>query len=183
MLRHNRFGLLLRIDLWQSFKLCQSFLLLNKLIKMTTGTLPSPVLKIAVIESERQQVLRMLQAQKLPVTDINEDTILYQLLDTERLIGTAGLDIFDDCALLRSVSVIAGVQGKGYGRSLNDQVERFAKESGINCIYLITTTAKDFFERQGYCVIKREDAPAAIKDTEQFAGLCPSSAVVMKKRI
>ncbi|HMK03554.1 MAG TPA: arsenic resistance N-acetyltransferase ArsN2 [Ferruginibacter sp.] len=150
---------------------------------MAREILQSPVLRIAVTEKERQQVLSMLTAQKLPVTDIGEDTLLYQLLDGEKLIGTAGLDIFEDCALLRSVSVMAGVQGKGYGRLLNDQAEKFAKESGINCIYLVTTTAKDFFERQGYCVIKREDAPAAIKDTEQFSGLCPSSAIVMKKRL
>jgi N-acetylglutamate synthase-like GNAT family acetyltransferase len=150
---------------------------------MTTGTQGSPVLRIAVSEPERQQVLRMLQAQKLPVTDINEDTVLYQLFDGEKLVGTAGLDIFDDCALLRSVSVMAGVQGKGYGRSLNQQVETFARESGINCMYLITTTAKEFFERQGYCVIKREEAPDQVKNTEQFSGLCPSSAIIMKKRI
>ena len=146
-------------------------------------SISSPVLKIAVEENERQDVLRMLQAQKLPVTDITEDTLLYGLQENDRLIGTAGLDIFEDCALLRSVSVIAGLQGKGYGKTLNQQVERFAKEAGINCMYLVTTTAKDFFERQGYCVIGREDAPAAIKQTEQFSGLCPSSAVVMKKRI
>jgi len=143
----------------------------------------SPVLKIAVDENERQQVMSLLQAQKLPVSDINEDSLLYLFLDGETAIGTAGLDIFDDCALLRSVSVIAGVQGKGYGRKLNEQIEKFAKDSGINCVYLITTTAKDFFERQGYCVIKREEAPEAIKQTEQFTGLCPSSAIVMKKSL
>jgi amino-acid N-acetyltransferase len=143
----------------------------------------SLVLKIAISQNEREQVLKMLKAQKLPTTDITEDTLLYGLQDGEKLIGTAGLDIFDDCALLRSVSVIAGVQGKGYGRSLNEQLERFAKESGINCIYLVTTTAKDFFERQGYCVIDRQTAPGAIKQTEQFSGLCPSTAIVMKKRI
>jgi len=143
----------------------------------------SPVLKIAVDENERQQVLRFLQDQKLPVSDITEDTLLYQLRDGDRLIGTAGLDISDDCALLRSVSVIAGAQGKGNGRSLNDQIESFAKNSGINCMYLITTTAKDFFEHQGYCVIKREEAPDVIKQTEQFTGLCPSSAIVMKKHL
>jgi len=143
----------------------------------------SPVLKIAVSENEKRQVIRLLQAQKLPVSDITEDTLLYQLQLGERLIGTAGLEIFDDCALLRSVSVIAGVQGKGNGRSVNDQIEKFAKDSGINCMYLITTTAKDFFERQGYCVIEREEAPSAIKQTKQFSDLCPSTAVVMKKRL
>jgi amino-acid N-acetyltransferase len=50
-------------------------------------------------------------------------------------------------------------------------------------LYLITTTAKDFFNRQGYCIIQREKSPEAIKETAEFSSLCPSTAVVMKKQI
>jgi amino-acid N-acetyltransferase len=165
------------------FKTGPKFFVLDKLRDMKNTILRSPVLKIATTENERQQVIQLLQDQKLPVTDINEDSLLYMLFDEDSPVGTAGLEVFDDCALLRSVTVIAGAQGKGYGRSANMQIENFAKESGINCIYLITTTAKVFFERQGYCVIERETAPVVIRQTEQFSGLCPSTAVVMKKRI
>ncbi|HNU87819.1 MAG TPA: arsenic resistance N-acetyltransferase ArsN2 [Ferruginibacter sp.] len=140
-------------------------------------------LKIALTEKERQEVFSLLTQQNLPITDIKEDTLLYFLLDADKVMGTAGLDIFDDCALLRSVSVVADARGKGYGKIMNEQIEKFAKESGISCMYLITHTAKDFFDRQGYCVIDRATAPDAIKQTEQFTGLCPSSAVVMKKTI
>lgn len=150
---------------------------------MITRLSASPVLKIALSEKERDETIALLQMQKLPVTDIKEDTLLYLLMDGDKVTGTAGLDIFDDCALLRSVSVVAGVRGKGYGKMLNEQIEAFAKESGINCMYLITNTATDFFKRQGYCIIERATAPDAIKQTGQFTGLCPSSAVVMKKRI
>ncbi len=148
-----------------------------------TNTIPSPFLKIAVDPTERQQVIDLLKQQHLPVEDIDEDKILYVLLDGERIIGTAGLEIFEDCALLRSVSIIKEEQGKGFGRIMNDQVEIYAKESGINCLYLLTTTAKDFFDKQGYCIIKREDSPEALKQTAEFSSLCPSTAVVMKKRI
>lgn len=140
-------------------------------------------LKIALSEKERQEVFHLLTQQKLPVTDIKEDTLLYLLLDGDKITGTVGLDIFDDCALLRSVSVVEDARGKGYGKVLNAQIEKFAKESGISCMYLITHTAKDFFDRQGYCVIDRATAPDPIKQTDQFTGLCPSSAVVMKKNI
>lgn len=150
---------------------------------MTREIIQSPTLKIAVTEKERQRVISLLEQQKLPVTDIKEDTLLYLLLDGENAMGTVGLDIFNDCALLRSVNIVKDARGKGYGKILNEQIEQFAKESGINCMYLITHTAKDFFDHQGYCVIDRATAPEAIKQTEQFTGLCPSSAVVMKKRI
>ena len=132
----------------------------------------STALKRAVTQTERQEVMDLLQQQKLPVSDINEDTLLYILLDGEKPVGTAGLDIFDDCALLRSISVTGEVRGKGYGRTLIEQIERFAKDSGISSMYLITHTAKVFFERQGYLVIDRTTAPDAIKQTDQFTGLC-----------
>ena len=140
-------------------------------------------LKIAVTEKERQEAIALLQQHKLPVTDIDEDKLLYLLLDGERVIGTAGLEIFEDCALLRSVSLAKEEQGKGYGIFLNTAIENYVAESGISCLYLLTTTAKDFFDKQGYCAISREDAPPCVQQTAEFMGLCPSSAVVMKKKI
>ncbi|MES2847515.1 MAG: arsenic resistance N-acetyltransferase ArsN2 [Bacteroidota bacterium] len=150
---------------------------------MATEILNKPVLKIALGNAERQSAIAMLVQHNLPTTDIDDDKLLYILLDGENPIGTAGLEIFDDCALLRSVSVVKEEQGKGYGKIINDEIEKFAKESGINCMYLLTTTAKDFFDKQGYCSIKREETPEAIKQTAEFTSLCPSSAVVMKKRL
>ena len=150
---------------------------------MTTEVLNSPALKIAVSETERQEAINLLQQPGLPVSDIDDDKLLYLLMDGEKIIGTAGLEIFEDCALLRSVSVIKEEQGKGYGKVIIEEIEKYVKESGINCLYLLTTTAKDFFDKQGYCVIKREESPEALKQTAAFTSLCPASAMVMKKRI
>jgi len=150
---------------------------------MATEILTSPALKIAVSETERQEAINLLQQHGLPVSDIDDDKLLYLLVDGDKIIGTAGLEIFEDCALLRSVSVIKEAQGKGYGKVINEQIEKYTKESGINCLYLLTTTAKDFFDKQGYCVIKREESPETVKQTAEFTSLCPASAVVMKKRI
>src|SRR5258708_7752807 len=111
---------------------------------MKTETSPSLELKIAVNEKERQEVLALLKEQGLPVSDITNGTLLYLLIEGEKLTGTAGLDIFDDCALLRSVSLVKEARGKGYGRFLNEQIGHFAKLKGVSWIYLITNTAKDF---------------------------------------
>ena len=150
---------------------------------MTIEILRPPVLKIAAHEKERQDAITFLKQQQLPVSDIHDNTLLYVFMDAEKMIGSAGLEIFDDCALLRSVGLVQDARGKGYGKILHEQVEHFAKEKGINCLYLITTTAEKFFDRQGYCIIDRTMAPDAIKQTDQFTGLCPSSAMVMKKHI
>ncbi len=141
------------------------------------------ILKIAVTDADRQTAIQLLQQQQLPVSDLDEDKLLYLLLDGDTPIGTAGLEIFEDCALLRSVSVLTDMQGRGYGKFINNAIEAYAKESGINCMYLLTTTAKDFFDKQGYCVISREQAPTTIQQTAEFASLCPATAVLMKKRL
>lgn len=150
---------------------------------MQTETLNTLNLQVAANAAQRQLAIALLQQHKLPVTDIDDDKILYLLQDGDTVIGTVGLEIFEDCALLRSVSVVKEQQGKGYGKFMNDAIEKYVKDAGINCLYLLTTTAKDFFEKQGYCVISSEDAPVSIKQTSEFTSLCPSSAVVMKKRI
>lgn len=150
---------------------------------MATEILNKPVLKIALTDAERDTVISMLQIHNLPTVDIDDDKLLYILVNGEKIIGTAGLEVFDDCALLRSVSVAKDEQGKGYGKIINDEIERFVKESGISCMYLLTTTAKDFFDKQGYCAINREEVPEAVKQTAEFTSLCPSSAVVMKKKL
>jgi amino-acid N-acetyltransferase len=150
---------------------------------MDTVISNSLTLTIAVTDEERQQAIQLLQQHKLPVADLDEEKLLYLLKDGEKAIGTAGLEIFEDCALLRSVSVVKEEQGKGYGKFLNEAIENYAKESGITCMYLLTTTARNFFDKQGYCKINREETPELIKQTAEFTSLCPSSAVVMKKRI
>jgi amino-acid N-acetyltransferase len=81
------------------------------------------------------------------------------------------------------VSVRKDLRGKGLGQFINRELEKITKQRGIDCIYLLTTTAKDFFGKEGYEVITREDVPESIKNTSEFSEVCPSSATVMKKNL
>lgn len=148
---------------------------------MSSEISASAVLRIARNKEEREEVMTLLKEQKLPVSDITENTLLYVLRDGETVIGTAGLDIFNGCTLLRSIGILKDFRGKGYGELLNSKIEQAAKEKGINCLYLVTDSAGDFFSKQGYFAIDRNTAPEGIKQTDQFSSLCPSSALVMKK--
>lgn len=150
---------------------------------MNTELLNTLTLQVAISAAQREQVKTMLVASKLPVADIDDDKILYFLQDGNDMVGTAGLEIFGDCGLLRTFSVVKDAQGKGYGSFISYEIEKYAAESGIGCLYLLTTTAKDFFDKQGYCVIERSEAPEGVKQSQEFTSLCPSSAVVMKKKI
>ena len=134
-------------------------------------------------KEEVQQVIELLQQQNLPVSDIDESKLLFFVKDGDKVIGTAGFEVFDNCALVRSVSVIKEAHGKGYGKLINNKLENFAKEKNITSLYLLTTTAKDFFEKQGYTIVNREEVPESIQRTTEFSSICPSSAIVMKKEL
>jgi amino-acid N-acetyltransferase len=93
----------------------------------------------------------------------------------------AGLERFGPVGLLRSLAVSTGARGRGLGRALVSAIEDEARSSGIADLYLLTTTADEFFSRLGYVRIARDETPVAIASTAQFSALCPSSAVVMRK--
>ena len=69
------------------------------------------------------------------------------------------------------------------GTRLIKKLESIAREQGIDALYLLTTTAGDFFLKRGYGVVDRTVVPAGIQATEEFVSICPSNAVPMMKRI
>lgn len=99
------------------------------------------------------------------------------------LIGAAGLEIFGDVALLRSLVVAATHRGAGVGGSLCTRIEQQAHDQGVRTLYLLTLTAETFFTSRGFTLIKREATPAAVRQTSEFLFLCPRNAICMKKEI
>jgi amino-acid N-acetyltransferase len=85
--------------------------------------------------------------------------------------------------LLRSLAVAPSERGRGQGTALVAAAESLAVESGWRQLYLLTTGAAAFFGRLGFEVISREQAPAELRATRQFAQLCPATALVMCKRL
>ena len=95
--------------------------------------------------------------------------------------GVVGLEIYGSSALLRSLVVDESNRGRGCGKSLVVEAERYALKRGVRNIYLLTTTAEKFFEGLGYKGIEREEAPEPIRATSEFSILCPSSSAFMVK--
>lgn len=130
------------------------------------------------------KALVMLSREGLPIDDLSQETLLYGLYeDGEHLVGTAGLEVFGPVALLRSISVVTSKRRKGYGKYLMKGIEAVAKTRGVLKLYLLTTTASDFFKRNNYTTIERDEAPLAIRNTFEFSSLCPSTAVLMRKEL
>ena len=128
-------------------------------------------------------VIDLLQDNNLPVTDPGPDKHLFALIQNNTILGTGGLEFFEDCALLRSVSVKKNWRGKGLGQIISKELEKISRQKGIDCLYLLTDSAKDFFAKEGYREIEREDVPISIKNTSEFSSVCPASAIVMRKML
>lgn len=149
-----------------------------------TNTIPNQTLLLREASaSERQEIAALLIANKLPVNDLAEGIKLYALLYEGKLAGSAGLELYDNNALLRSVSVADSGKGRGWGKFISHEIEKLAQQQGIKVLYLVTTTAESFFRKLGYTNVVRAEVPEAVLVSGQFNGICPASAAIMAKQL
>jgi arsenite methyltransferase len=99
------------------------------------------------------------------------------------VVGVAGVEVYGAQGLLRSVAVAAHHQGEGVGQRLLAERLGWASAGGLHSVYLLTTTAAEWFHRLGFVAVTREDVPAAVRRSAEFAGICPSTATVMERRL
>lgn len=131
--------------------------------------------------SDFQKVATFLAAAKLPTSDLPDGLPhFFVALAGGELVATAGVEIFGKIGLLRSVAVAPAQRGSGLGAAIVRAAIENARAQGVADIWLITDSAAGYFEKHGFRAVERSAAPPAIAGTAQFAGLCPSSAVVMK---
>lgn len=133
---------------------------------------------------DRDYVERCLRQTDLPARDLRTTLaeFYYATADGER-VGVGGIEEYGPVGLLRSVVVEPSKRGHGYGNALCGALETTARTDGIETLYLLTTTAAEFFAARGYATIDRANAPDAIRETTQFRDLCPSSATCMRKSL
>jgi amino-acid N-acetyltransferase len=115
--------------------------------------------------------------------DIKKFEDFLYLEDVDNPLGVVGLEKFGSVALLRSLAVSKESRGKGYGKALVSAMENFAKDQNIKELYLLTETAEPFFKRLKYCSIPRDLAPESIRNSSEYSGVCPQSAVLMTKQL
>lgn len=126
---------------------------------------------------------RLLEAAGLPVADLAAQDLdnFFACGPQDAPTGVIGLEIHGADALLRSLAVAAGARRQGCGKALVAEAERHARSRGVRRLYLLTTAAEGFFKGLGYATIPRDDAPASIRGTAEFSGLCPASSALMMK--
>lgn len=136
--------------------------------------------KIAIERADDPALRAALAEAGLPVTDLNAPgRIFFRMDEAGAPAAYGGLEIHGAQGLLRSLVVIPALRGRGHGRELVHALIAEARARGLTQLWLLTLTAPDFFERLGFQRTDRASAPAAIAASEEFANLCPATAVCM----
>jgi protein-tyrosine-phosphatase/N-acetylglutamate synthase-like GNAT family acetyltransferase len=138
---------------------------------------------VAATAADAPALEALLNSAGLPTQDLRADPLAHFLLYRrgESLLGAVGIDTAGEVGLLRSLVVAEAVRGGGIAGRLVNAAEQLAVSKGIRRLYLLTTTASDFFARRGYLRTLRSEAPAAIAAMPQFASLCPTTSDFMSK--
>lgn len=134
----------------------------------------------------RRYVERLLERNGLATADLDSPAVrLYVAHDGDRPVGCGGLQLLGEAGidLLRSVAVERSACGQGVGAAVCDALETEAAAAGAERLYLLTTSAAEFFADRGYEPVDRADVPTPVRETTQFAELCPDSATAMAKRL
>lgn len=140
------------------------------------------------IEKARKEhtiaIKQLLRESHLPTEDLTDELphFLIATLDG-RLVGCVGLEITSNQALLRSFAVEERFRNQQTGQKLYEAVIQLAEELSVASIYLITTTAEKYFEKQGFYKISRQQVPDAIRQTQQFSMICASTGIMMQKEL
>lgn len=152
---------------------------------MTPAVTPLTVAPLAVTplaDGERPSLVALLAAEGLPTDDLTAPgRRFWRVADEDGLLGYGGLEAGGADGLLRSVVVPPDRRGLGAGRAVVAAISEEARRLGVERLWLLTTGAAGFFEKLGFRRADRASAPPDIAASAQFAGLCPGSAVCMRR--
>lgn len=136
-----------------------------------------------VIDSDKEldSLKAFLRSNNLPAEDVslNNGLFLAYYNTQEVLVGSGGLEFYNNLALLRSLAVSPELRGQQVGKEIVSQLLEAAKQRGISEVYLLTQTASFFFQKMGFKPVARENVPDAIQKSSEFATVCPASADVL----
>ena len=130
--------------------------------------------------ADLDRIVSLLSEADLPTVGVAEILDSFLVIRDRGIVVAAGVvERHGDDGLLRSVVVEPGSQGLGLGKQIASAL--IASEN--RDLYLLTETAESFFSRLGFQLIPRNEAPPALRASEEFRCLCPESASFMRRSV
>src|SRR3981189_3262465 len=111
---------------------------------------------------EREGLKASLARVGLPVDDVDDPDLLFWRFENDDVpAGFAGIEIFGQDALLRSLVTLPPVRRRGIGSAMVAKMEIEARARGARAIYLLTGDAVPFFAPCAYgLACSRHSIPA-----------------------
>lgn len=149
------------------------------------GRAPGGTPEIGLLRPEETpELLALLERCGLPEAGVRDHLGAALVAREEgRIVGSAVLELSRDGALLRSVGVDPAFRGTGLGTRLTERALSLAGEKGARRVFLLTETAGNFFPRFGFRRIDRAQVPGSVRESREFQGACPETALVMERSI
>lgn len=135
--------------------------------------------------SDLRKIESLLSSAQLPTGDIERHLSTFFVADSAgEIIGVGGLEnCGSGVGLLRSFVVAPKFRNQGIAAQLFAETFSAARQWGISALYLLTTTAQDYFARRGFALVARDEAPAPIRQTSQYATepRCNTAALMFRR--
>jgi N-acetylglutamate synthase-like GNAT family acetyltransferase len=133
--------------------------------------------------SDLPTISSILSTYNLPLEGVQQHLDNFLVAEAEgTIIGTIGIEHYNETGLLRSAAVSPQFQNKGIGDRLVNTMIEYAKEKNIKEIYLLTETAEKYFEKKGFSPIDRAEVKGEILTSVEFTTACCTSKGVCMKR-
>ncbi len=134
------------------------------------------------VVADYNAVETLLSASGLPLDGVREALLGLVVAESSgTIVGVAGLEVCGEHALLRSVAVAPEWRSRGLGRALVARVISDAEARGVAALYLLTTTAEEYFPHFGFTQVARDDVPVDVQRSGEFRAVCPTTATVMRR--
>jgi amino-acid N-acetyltransferase len=134
-----------------------------------------------VNDADYEAVAKLLADARLPTLGVKEHFQHYLVAENETgIVGSIGLEMYGETALLRSAVVHPSHRNGGIGSLFYHRLHALAKALGVSRLILLTNTAEKYFERKGFVKIDQESVSGPITSSVEFTGACPSHAACME---
>jgi amino-acid N-acetyltransferase len=126
------------------------------------------------------EIIQLLKISNLPFSDIGNGKQIFLVAEKEhKMVGCVAIEVYQKNGLLRSLAVDVKERDKNIGHELMAKIINLSIDKQLVNLYLLTTTAEKYFNHLGWNVIDRNSVSADILNSQEFASICPVSAVCM----
>ncbi|MBP1763763.1 MAG: GCN5-related N-acetyltransferase [Firmicutes bacterium] len=131
-----------------------------------------------------EHIKSLLQANALPVVGVAQHWQSFLVADTQGcIIGALGAHYDGKKALLRSFVVNGRQRNSGIGKALLQRMLLEMQKRGIKEVFLLTETAANYFMREGFIAICRDEIPQILLKESGLDQACPCSSQCLKRQL